>query len=118
MILLRSLRAHSTSSAETELRQDGTAHVKFSKNQTVGGGANGEVDLPPEVTIAIPVIKGHGDIFKLVLKLRASVGSDAKLELRFTMPAAQTVLEQVYGELVDQARSALGSDFTIHRAAD
>lgn len=113
--LLRGLRATANATATTEMRPDGTAKVAFVADRQVRG--NGDVELPAEITIAIPVIKGHPDIFKLVLKVRASVDSNAHLELRFNMPQAEVVLEQVYDELVAKAKEALGNDFPIYRSA-
>lgn len=57
------------------------------------------------------------DEVKLVLRVRASVGADAKLSLRFNMPVMERVLEEVYAERVATAKNALGG-FTILRAAD
>lgn len=119
--LIRSLRGTVNASAETDLRQDGTSSVRFSKDSRVVAG--GDLTLPPEITIAIPVIRGHIGAdglpvrFKLVVKLRASVGADAHLALRLTMPWAEVVLEQVYAELVASAKAQLGEKFTILRAA-
>lgn len=115
LTVLRGLRANATATATTEMRPDGTASVAFTSDRRVQG--IGSVDLPGEITIAIPVIKGHGDVFKLVLKVRGSVDGNAHLELRFNMPQAEVVLEQVYDELVAKAKSLLGDSFTVLRAA-
>lgn len=117
LTLLRNLRGSANATASTELRPDGTASVNFSSDRRVAGSP-GSVELPAEITIAIPVIKGHQDIFKLVLRLRVSVDANAHLELRFSMPQAEVVLEQVYDELVARAREELGEGFTVLRAAD
>lgn len=121
LTLLRSLRANVTSTAETDLRPDGTASVRFARNARVN--SDNDVVLPGEITIAVPVLKGHVDEngapvrYKLVLKVRASVDNDAKLALRFSMPARETVLEQVYAERVAAAKALLGDDYTLLRAA-
>ena len=120
--LLRNLRSNVNCSAATELRADGTSAVRFSKDSTVRSGSQ-TVELPHEITIAIPVLRGHRDDdgqvvrYKLVLKLRASVGQDAHLGLRLVMPAAETVLEQVWEERVNKARGLIGADHSILRAA-
>jgi hypothetical protein len=121
LTLLRALRASVNTAADVELRADGTSGVKFTKDTKVGGA--GSVDLPAEITIAVPVLRGHlddqGQIvrYKLVLKLRASVGDDARLGLRFVMPLMERVLEQVYAERVASAKEQLGDGYTILRAA-
>lgn len=119
--ILRKLRANVTATAETELRPDGTSSVRFTKNSTVQAG---EAVLPPEITIQIPVLKGHVDaagalvVYKLVLKLRVSPDNDARLSLRLNMPAQERVLEEVYAERVAAAKALLGDEYTILRAAD
>lgn len=131
LTLLRALKSNVTANADVELRADGTAKVKFDRDTSVRG-AN-EAELPNEITIAVPVLKGHIETqtdvdrgivagqpvrYKLVLRLRASVGADAKLSLRFNMPVIERVLEEVYAERVAEAKSMLGADYTILRAAD
>ena len=121
--LVRTLRATSMASADTELRPDGTTRVSYVKNQTVNAG---ELVLPPTLTIAIPVLKGHAEydedgkaspvLYRLVVRLRVSVGDDARLAFRLSLPDAERVLEAVYADRVQAARLALGGDFSILRA--
>lgn len=121
--LVRTLRATSMASADTELRPDGTTRVAYTKNQTVNAG---ELVLPPTLTVAIPVLKGHveyGDdgkaspvLYRLTVRLRVSVGDDARLAFRLSLPDAERVLEAVYEDRVKAARQALGADFSILRA--
>lgn len=128
--LLRMLKANTNATADVELRENGTSRVKFERDSNVKGANDAE--LPSEITIAIPVLKGHveseDDIdrglvkgqpvrYKLVLKLRASVDANAKLSLRFNMPVMERVLEQVYAERVASAQALLDG-WTIYRAAD
>lgn len=121
--LVRTLRATSMASADTELRPDGTTRVSYVKNQTVQAG---ELVLPPTLTIAIPVLKGHAEydengkaspvLYRLVVRMRVSVGDDARLAFRLSMPDAERVLEAVYADRVQAARIELGADFSILRA--
>lgn len=115
--LLRKLRGHVMAKADTELRPDGTSHVKFERNSNVSAGDT-EIDLPSEITIGIPVLRGSPEPWKLVLKVRTSVDSDARLALRFTMPALESVKETVYAERVAAAKTLLGDAYTILRAAE
>jgi len=123
MGLLRSLRANVTANAQTELRPDGTTNVSFAENKTVSGGA-GHVALPSEITIGIPVLKGHIDEagaavnYRLTVRLRASVDDGAHLSLRFSIPLAERVLEDVYAERIAKARELVSPDIAIWRAAD
>lgn len=129
--LLRVLKANYTANTAVELRPDGTSKLAFSRDTRVSGP--NEAELPNEITIAIPVLKGHveqaTDVdagivagapvrYKLVLKVRASADSNAKLSLRFNMPVMERVLEQVYAERVEVAAAALGDGFSLLRAAD
>lgn len=128
--LLRKLKANVTANADVELRADGTAKVRFDRDTTVRG--TNEAELPNEITIAIPVLKGHVEPendsdrgvfagqpvrYKLVLKLRASVDANARLSLRFNMPVVERVLEEVYAERVGIAKGLLDG-YAILRAAD
>lgn len=115
--LLRSLRGNVNTGASAELRPDGTTHVTFDKNTRVTAGAN-EIDLPPEFTIGIPILKGDDQPWKLVVKLRVTIDSNSRLQLRFTLPQAEIVLETVYAERVAKAVELLGDDIPLLRAAD
>lgn len=122
--LLRALRASVNAKADAELRPDGTTSVSFSQDKTVKGA--GSVDLPPEFRIAIPVLKGHLDgdgkpvVYRLTVRLRASVGDDAKLAFRLSIPLVERVLEDVYADRVATAQALLGDsdELRLLRAAD
>lgn len=129
--LLRVLKANYTANTAVELRPDGTSKLAFTRDTRVTGP--NEAQLPSEITIAVPVLKGHVEQesdpdagvfagqpvrYKLVLKVRASADSNARLSLRFNMPVMERVLEQVYAERVDAARAELGDGFALLRAAD
>lgn len=121
MELLRNLRATVNANAETELSPDGSTNVKYSQAKTIRGGA-ADVSLPPEIKIAVPVLKGHVDdkgapvAFKLTVRLRASIDNDAHLALRFTIPDAERVLEMVYADRVGAAVGLIG-ELQLLRAA-
>lgn len=116
LALLRTLRGNVNTTAATELRPDGTSHITFERNQRVTAG--GEVDLPSEFTIGLPIFVGDPEAWKLVVRVRVNVSTESKLEFRFSMPQAEQVLETVYAERVAKARELLGEDFPLLRAAD
>lgn len=120
--LLRNLRANVTATAQTELRPDGTTAVAFNQDKRIAGAANA-VELPPIITIAIPVLKGHVDAsgkpvrYQLKVRLRAQVDDTAHLALRFSIDAAEKVLEEVFAEQVARAKVLLGDEYTLLRTA-
>lgn len=122
MALLRTLRASVNATASTDLRADGTTSVSFQQDKKIVGG--GSIDLPPEFTIGIRVLTGHvGEdgrpvLYKLAVRLRASVDDAAHLALRFAIPGAERVLEDVYADRVEAARKQLGDGYALLRAAD
>lgn len=99
MGILRNLRANVSAKAVTELKADGGTSVSFNQEKTIQGGANA-VELPTEMTIGIPILKGHTDEagkavkYELALRIRASVDDSVKLTLRFTIPAAEKAQEK------------------------
>lgn len=121
MALLRTLRASVNAQASAELRPDGTTSVSFSQDKAVKGGGN--VDLPSEILIAVRVLVGHVDEdgkpvrYRMPVRLRVSVGDDAKLAFRFSMPVAERVLEEVYADRVALAKRLLGDGYAVLRAA-
>ncbi len=121
--LLRTLKGASSASFEGTVKADGTADIRYAKTTGVSSGAQ-SLELPSEITIGIPVLRGHvgadGKVVRygLQLKLRASVGTDAHLALRLSMPQAERVLEDVYAERVTAAKALLGDGFSILRGAD
>lgn len=125
MNVLRNLRGNVTSRADVHLREDGTSAVTFSRETNVRGGAGAEnLELPAQITISVPVIRGHvndeGEIvrYRFDVKLRADVKENGQLGLRFTILAAETALEEVYAELLFDAKAQLGDTFSLYRAAD
>lgn len=119
MALLRSLRAHVTATAATELRPDGTSAVEFRTDKTVL--ARG-LELPGTLEIQVPVLRGQADAegrpvrYRVQVRLRASLDDSAHLALRFSMPTAERVWEEVTGEAVARAETLLGADYPLLRA--
>jgi hypothetical protein len=122
MSLLRTLRVTVNKSAQTELRPDGTTSVQYTDDKGIAA-RGGTVDLPSEITIAIPVLKGHVGsdgkpvVYALKVRVRASVNDQARLALRFTIPNAEKALEEVFADRVAAATAALGDGFSLLRAA-
>jgi hypothetical protein len=116
MALLRNLRATVNKSAEAELRSDGTTSVRWADDKNVGA-RGGTTDLPAEISIAIPILKGVDALYKLAVRLRVSVNDQAKLSFRLTIPNADKALGLAYVARVEVARTLLGDDFTVLRAA-
>lgn len=119
--MLRSLRATVNATAQTDLRADGTATVSFASEKRVNLPG---LDLPPEFTIQIRALVGHTDeagrpvLYRLPVKVRVSVGDDAKLAFRFAIPTAERTLEDVYADRVAAAKALLGDGYALLRAAD
>lgn len=125
--LLRSLRASVNAKADTELRPDGTSSVAFSKDAQVrsgSGAAAGEVTLPAQIAIAIPVLKGHVDqsgaavLYRVAVRLRVSVDDQAHLAFRLSIPNAERVLETALLDRVAAAKQLLGESLPLLRGAD
>lgn len=114
--MLRDLRAMATARADTELRPDGTSAITWTQDKTVSNKA-GTLELPPIITVAIPVLTGDVARYAVKVRMRVSVGDDAKLAFRFSLVNAERILEAVYAERVKQARELLGDDYTLLRAA-
>lgn len=119
--ILRCLRANVNTKAETVLREDGTSSVSFSKDTCVKSTS---IDLPSAFEVTIPVLKGHVDeagrpvIYRIAVRVRVSVDDQARLAFRLTMPNAERVLEDAYTSQVVEAKTLLGDDFMLLRAAD
>lgn len=122
MAMLRTLRTTVNKSAQTELRPDGSTGVTYVDDKGISA-RGGTVDLPSEITIRVPILKGHVDdqgkpvVYELKVRLRASVGDDARLALRFSIPNAERALEEVYADRVALAKRLLGDGFDVLRAA-
>lgn len=118
--LLRALRASASATAVTELRPDGTTAVKFESENSVRAAtmnAAERLELPPSLTIGIPVLRGDVDRFRLTVRLRVSVDQSAHLSLRFSIQGAERVLEQCYAERVAKAQALLGDGYQLLRGA-
>jgi hypothetical protein len=120
--ILRKLRASVNATAETELLPDGSTSVSFKKDSRV---QSGEVSLPPEFAIQIPVLKGHTEhkngkavpvLYRVTVRLRPSTDDQARLTFRFSMPTAERVLEAVYADRVAAAKALLGPDRALLRS--
>jgi hypothetical protein len=114
--MLRDLRANATARADTEIRPDGTAAVSFTKDTSVSNKA-GTLELPPVITVAIPVLVGDTTRYAVRVRMRISVTDDAKLAFRFSLVNAERILETVYAERVQAAKTAVGTEYEILRAA-
>lgn len=123
MGILRTLRAMSSAKAETTLRQDGTSKVVWSNDSEL----KGEAEIPADIRIQIPVLKGHmvtdeqglsrRVLYPITVRLRCSVGKDAAIAFRLSMPNAERLLEDIYADRVQAAKDALGDGYTLLRAA-
>lgn len=122
--LLRTLRGTVNATAVTDLNADGSTSIDFTKSTTIN--SVGKAKLPPSITIAVPVLKGHTEerdgrqvpvVYRLPVRVRPSVGENAKLEFRLSMPTAERTLEAVYADRVASAKALLGDAFTLLRAA-
>lgn len=124
LAVLRTLRATSSATADTELLADGSTKVVWQK-QT--GVKSAEIELPPEFRIAIPVLKGHNEpteegknrpvVYSMAVRIRASVDDQAKLSLRLSIPDSERVLEAVFADRVAAAQALLGADRRLYRGA-
>lgn len=127
--IIRALQVTSKLEAKSVLREDGSSEISWSQDNTV----KGKKAIPSEITISIPVLKGHvsdadrtikakddkgqevervipaGTPVKygLPVKIRPSV-DDGKVSFRFLMPTAERVLEAVYADRVAAAKALLG----------
>lgn len=123
MNILRNLRTTVNKSASVELRADGTAAVSWSAAENVSA-RGGTMDLPSEFVIGIPILKGHVDedgkpvIYRLTVRLRASVDDKARLGLRFSIPNADASLEDAFADRVTAAKALLGAGAPLLRGAD
>lgn len=112
--LLRSLRANVASKASAELRPDGTSSVSFASDRTIQAGT-GQVELPPVMTIDIPILHGLPERFRLFVRVRVSVGDQAQLALRFSLTNAEPTIDTVLSERVEAAQALLGDQYQMLR---
>lgn len=128
LALLRTLRATASCTATTDLNPDGSSSISYQRTTTVKNAGPLELSMPPEIKILIPVLKGHvepsGDTlgipvrYEIPVKIRVSVDDQARLALRLSIPTAERILEDVYADRVQAAKTSLGSGYTLYRAAD
>lgn len=128
--IIRTLRTTVKLAAKSEIREDGSSEIIWSKDSTV----TGKRAIPPEIQISIPVLKGHvSDTDKVIavknergedvqrtlpagtpvtyglpVKVRPAAEDDGRLLFRFLMPTAERVLEAVFVDRVSAARALLG----------
>lgn len=128
LALLRTLRATASCTATTDLNPDGSSSISYQRTTTVKNAGPLELSMPPEIKILIPVLKGHvepsGDTlgipvrYEIPVKIRVSVDDQARLALRLSIPTAERILEDVYADRVQAAKTALGEGYMLYRAAD
>ena len=114
LVLLRSLRATVSSTAETVLNPDGGNSVVFKSDRAIRAGEE-KVDLPTQLNLDIPVLAGFPDRFVLYLRMRPLVTNDSHLTLKFTIPNLEVTLEHVYAERVEAAQALLGEGYQLWR---
>lgn len=137
--IIRTLRTTVKLAAKSEIREDGSSEITWSKDSTV----TGKRAIPSEIQISIPVLKGHvrdtdetiavkGQDGKeatktllagtpvnygLTVKVRPVAEDDGRLLFRFLMPTAERALEAVYADRVRAAKDLLGDlGETLYRA--
>lgn len=118
--LIRSLRANVNVAAESELGTNGNTKLSFSRQTTTS------VELPPSLTIGIPVLKGHtapdatgvdGPVrYAIEVLIRVDVLDGGKLAFRLSMPNAEQALEDAVADRVRLAKSTLGDAYQLLRA--
>lgn len=114
LTILRTLRATVNATAETDLRPDGSTSVAYTKDKTVQAG---KVELPSEIVIGIPILKGHPVLYKLRIRVRVSIDDNARLAFRLSIPSAERALEDVFADRVQAAAELLGEDYPLLRAS-
>lgn len=122
LTILRVLRTSVNASANVNLAEDGSTNVEFTKNSSIKAG---DVSLPAQFKIRIPVLKGHTTLdeqqrpvpvqYELTVRLRAGVDDNAHLVLRLTIPSVEAVLEDVFQDRVKRAKDLLGAERELYR---
>lgn len=122
--IIRTLRATVNTTAASELREDGSTSIEFTKNSAM----KGQAVIPSEITIGIPVLKGHTVatddgklapvLYRLPVKVRPSIDdTNGTISFRFLLPTAEQTLESAVADRVAAARAALGESRLLLRAA-
>lgn len=124
--MLRTLRASTSKSATTEVREDGGSSIRFASDSEVKSVGKADVELPSTISIQIPLLAGHtetvdgivrGVLYRLAVRLRGSADDQARLTLRLSLVNVDRALEEVYAERVAAAKALLGDGFQLLRAA-
>ncbi len=119
--LLRHLKVTVNATVETDIRADGSTSVHVKEDKTPRG--QGDAVIPPEIKIDVPVLVGHYTetgakaTYQVVVKVRPTLGRDDHLTFRFAIPAKERVLELVYADRLERAKSLLDG-WELLRAAD
>lgn len=114
LTILRTLRATVNTAADSELRPDGSTSVAFTKDKTISAG---KIELPAEIVIGIPILKGHPVTYRLRVRVRVSVDDNAQLAFRLTIPSAERALEDVFADRVQAATELLGAEYSLLRSS-
>jgi uncharacterized protein YfdQ (DUF2303 family) len=120
--LLRTLRANVNVKASSELEGNGNTRLSYERQTTTS------VELPPSLTLGIPVLKGHTEAdeqgrlgpvrYAIEVRIRVDGPDDAgKLSFRLTMPQAEQALENAVADRVAAAVAELPDGFLLLRAA-
>lgn len=121
--LIRALRVNVNVSTESSLEPNGKTKLTFVKN------TSSSLELPPSITLGIPVLKGHtapdkngvvGPVtYELDVLIRVDILEDADKKrpvFRLTMPNAEQALEDAVADRVAAAKALLGDGFALYRA--
>jgi uncharacterized protein YfdQ (DUF2303 family) len=127
MGIVRTLKATINKSATVDIRSDGTQNAVWTDDRQVQQKGNSDATIPTSLKIAIPALKGHTDdqgkaiVYSLTANLRVSADDKdgkTRLRLRYTLPQAETSMEDAYNEVVSKARVLVGPGYSLLRAAD
>jgi uncharacterized protein YfdQ (DUF2303 family) len=121
--LIRALRVNVNVSTESELEPNGNTKLSFLKNTTTS------IELPPSITIGIPVLKGHTApddngvegpvLYELDVLIRVDIledGDKKRPVFRLTIPNAEQALEDAVADRVAAAKDLLGDKYPLYRA--
>lgn len=139
--IIRTLRVNVKLAGKSAYLENGSTELSYSKDSAVVG----KKAIPSEITINVPVLKGHvSDAdrtikikdeqgqetervipagtpvrYGVTVKVRPSVDDDGRVSFLFLMPTAERVLETVYADRVQAAKDLLGKELaeTLYRAA-
>lgn len=98
---LRELRTTANASVLNKVRDDGTEALEFRRDNRVVGNTV----LPPRIVIRTPIYVGHHNMagepiaYGIQMRMRAFVGDDGGLLLRFGLVNAERAMEEAIGEM-------------------